>query len=294
MLMKYLLIAAILMCASGPVLAQEDVKAKHAVYTLCVENIEKDPHKAFEYCSDYLNKYPNDNKTQTELVGKFITAYKKISQWLKSVPADYFTEKTAKWAVFRPGLLATIPTENSRAGNYSILIKREYGSRDENKLLAKAETLYKNPDRVDLELLKQWRYNAEPYVILPDGEPKWWGGPTSSIQTAELVSTGAVLYYYNISQSFRSNEGKLNSDSFRFLSSTLKYEASIKKMDVYERSGKSFNNVYVANMTLTWGQVCGGLCGSGFTRNKIVVMSPSGEILEMFLDDPVNNSSWIA
>ena len=36
------------------------------------------------------------------------------------------------------------------------------------------------------------------------------------------------------------------------------------------------------------------LCGSGFTRNKVVVMSPKGEILEMFLDDPVNNSSWIA
>ncbi|HYV11106.1 MAG TPA: hypothetical protein VE980_09440 [Pyrinomonadaceae bacterium] len=36
------------------------------------------------------------------------------------------------------------------------------------------------------------------------------------------------------------------------------------------------------------------LCGYGFTRNKIVVMSPSGEILEIFLDDPVNRSSWIS
>ena len=185
--MRYLLIGAVLMCACGPVLAQEDIQAKHAVYALCVEHIEKDPHKAFEYCSDYLNKYPNDNKTQTEFVGKFITAYKKISQWLQSVPANYFTEKTAKWAVFSPGLLATIPAENSRAGNYSILIKREYGSPDEDKLLAKAETLYKNPDRVDLELLKQWRYTAEPYVILPDGEPKWWTGPVSTILAAELV-----------------------------------------------------------------------------------------------------------
>jgi len=294
MLMKYLLIAAILMCASGSVPAQEDIKAKHAVYALCVEHIEKDPHKAFEYCNDYLNKYPNDNKTQTEFVGKFITAYKKIAQWLKSVPANYFTEKTAKWAVFSPGLLATIPIENSRVGDYSILIKREYGSPEEDKLLAKAETLYKNPDRVDLELLKQWRYNAEPYVILPDGEPKWWSGPSGTIQAAALVSTGAVIYYYNISQALRSNEGKLNNNSFKFVSSTLKYEASIKKMDVYERSGKSFNNVYVANMTLTWGQICGGLCGSGFTRNKIVVMNPSGEILEMFLDDPVNRASWVS
>ena len=46
-------------------------------------------------------------------------------------------------------------------------------------------------------------------------------------------------------------------------------------------------------MTLTWGQFCGRLCAFGFTRNKIVVMSPSGEILEMFLDDPLNRMSWI-
>ena len=90
------------------------------------------------------------------------------------------------------------------------------------------------------------------------------------------------------------NEGKLNEKSFKFLRSNLKYEASIKKLDVYERAGKSFSNVYVANMTMTWGEMCGSLCGYGFTRNKLVVMSASGEILEMFLDDPVNNRAWIS
>jgi hypothetical protein len=130
-------------------------------------------------------------------------------------------------------------------------------------------------------------------VDLPDGEPKWWTGPTQSILTSELVTTEAVLYYYNISQALRDNQGKLKDSSFGFLSSNLKYEAWIVKMDVYERSGKSFQSVYVANLTLTWGQHCGVLCGSGFTRNKIVVMNPSGEILEMFLDDPANRSSWI-
>lgn len=153
---------------------------------------------------------------------------------------------------------------------------------------------FTNPEGADLELLKQWRYNAEPYVVLPDGEPKWWSGPVNGILATEFVTTGAVLYYYNISQTLRNNGGKLNENSFKFLSSNLKYEASIKKMDLYERSGKSFSNVYVANMTLTWGEMCGSLCGHGFTRNKIVVMSTSGEILEMFLDDPVNRSSWIS
>jgi len=291
--MNYLLLGAILLTAGASTLAQEDIKAKHAAYYRCMDHIETDPHKAYQYCSDYLNKYPNDDKRLTEFAGKFVTAYKKISQYLKSVPMNYFTEKTTEWAVFSPGLLATIPTENSR-GNHEILIKRDYGSPDEDKLLAKAEALYKNPEPIELELLKNWRNIAEPYVLFPDGEPKWWTGSVDTILAAELVTSGAVLYYYNISQTLRSKEGKLKENSFTFSNSTLKYEASIKKMDVYERSGKSFKDVYVANMTLTWGQVCGGLCGSGFTRNKIVVMSPSGEILEMFLDDPANSSSWIA
>jgi hypothetical protein len=292
--MKYFFIAAILLCASGVTLAQEDVKAKHAAYFLCIENIENDPHEAYGYCSDYLKKYPNDDKRLTDFAGKFVTAYRKISQYLKSVPMNYFTEKTTGWAVYSPGMLATIPFEDSKGSKYQILIKREYGSPDEEKLLAKTESLYKNPEPVERELLKEWRYIAEPYVLLPDGEPKWWTGPVNTIQSAELVSTGAVLYYYNISQILRSNEGKLNENSFKFVSSNLKYEASIKKMELYERAGKSFSNVYVANMTMTWGEVCGSLCGYGFTRNKIVVMSSSGEILEMFLDDPVNRSSWIS
>ena len=291
--MKYFLMIAILVFTSGATLAQEDVKAKYAAYQLCIDNIEKDSHKAYEYCSDYVNKYPND-KTYIDFPAKFVTAYKKISQYVKSVPAADFAEKTTGWAVYSPGLLATIPSEDSRDAHHPILIRREYGSPNEEKLLAKAESLYKNPDPIELELVKQWRSIADKYFVFPDGEPKWWTRQVDTILATELVTTQAVLYYYNMSQTLRNKEGKLQENSFTFFHSSLKYEASIKKMDVYERAGRGFNNVYVANMTLTWAQVCGGLCGYGFTRNKIVVMSPSGEILEMFLDDPVNNSSWIS
>jgi hypothetical protein len=292
--MKYFLVAAILLSIGGTTPPQEDVKAKHAAYSLCTDNIEKDPHKAYEYCSDYLNKYPNDDQRLTGFAGKFVTAYKKISQYLKSVPMTDFAEKTNRWAVYSPGLLAAIPSEDSRHADHAILIKREYGSFGEEKLLAKAESLYKNPDPIEHDLLKEWRYVAEPDFVLPDGAPKWWTGKVDTILATEVVTTEAVLYYYNTSKAFISKEGILKENSFKFSSSSLEYKASIKKMDVYEHAGKSFNNVYVANMTLTWAQVCGSLCGYGFTRNKIVVMSPSGEILEMFLDDPVNSSSWIS
>ena len=293
--MKYFLIAAILLSINGLTLAQEDVKANRAAaYYRCTGYMEKDPRKAYDYCSEYLKTYPNDNKTLVDNATKFVAAYKKISQYLKSVPMAHFVEITPNWAVYSPGLLATIPIEESRDRNYPILIKREFVSSTEEKLLAKAESLYKNPEGFDLELFKGWRHLADENVVLPDGEPQWWTGTSSGILATELVTTQAVLYYYNLLQTLREKQGKLSEKSATYSSANLDYKASIKKLDVYERAGKTFRNVYVANMTLTWGQVCGGLCGFGFTRNKIVVMSANGEILEMFLDDPVNNSSWIA
>jgi hypothetical protein len=292
--MKYFLIAAILLFSGVSTSAQEDVNAKRAAYYRCAGQIEKDPHNAYEPCADYLEKYPNDDKRLTEYVGRFVKAYKKISEYVKSVPTSDFSEITTNWAVYNPHLLATISPDDTHDPHYQVLIKREYGSPEEERLLAKAESVYKNPQAVEPELLRQWRYIADDYSVLPEGEPKWWTGRSDGTLATELVTTGAVLYYYNLSQDFRNNAGRLKDGSFQFIGSTLKYEASIKKMDVYERAGRSFSDVYVANMTLTWGQVCGGLCGSGFTRNKIVVMGTSGEILEMFLDDPVNRSSWVS
>jgi hypothetical protein len=292
--MKQFLLIAILLLASGSALSQENNQTPHAAYALCTEHIEKDPHKAYEYCSDYLNKYPDDNPKLIEFAGRFVTAYQRISQYGQSVPLNQFAELTPEWAVYRPALLATIPVEDSRDAKYPILIKRAYGSPGEEKLLAKAEAVYQNPETSTLRLLKDWGRFADKNAASPAGEPKWWSGEVDTILGADVVTTEAVIYYYNISQELRNKNGILKANTFTFFSSSLKYEASIKQVDAYERAGKSFTNVYVANMTLTWAQVCGGLCGFGFTRNKIVVLSPSGEIVGMFLDDPVNRRSWVS
>ena len=160
--MKYFLIAAILLSIRGLTLPQEDVKANRAAaYYRCTGYMEKDPRKAYDYCSEYLKTYPNDNKTLVDNATKFVAAYKKISQYLKSVPMAHFVEITPNWAVYSPGLLATIPIEESRDRNYPILIKREFVSSTEEKLLVKAESLYKNPEGFDLELFKGWRHLAD-------------------------------------------------------------------------------------------------------------------------------------
>jgi len=292
--MKYFLIVATLLLAGGSVLAQQNNQTPRAAYVLCTEHIQNDPQKAYEYCSDYLNKYPDDDPKLIEYAGRFVTAYKRISQYRESLPLSQFAELTPGWAVYLPALSATIPSENSPDAKHPILIKREYGSPEEERLLVKAEAVYQNPQTSAGRMLRDWGRLADKNAAIPDGEPRWWSGEVDTILAADLVTTEAVLYYYNISQALRNNNGILKPNTFTFFSSSLKYVASIKKLDTYERAGKSFTDVYVANMTLTWAQVCGGLCGFGFTRNKIVVFSPSGEVLGMFLDDPVNSSSWVS
>jgi hypothetical protein len=292
--MKILIILVFSLVPVCAISAQEDVTAKHAAYYLCIDNIETEPYKAYGYCSDYLKKYPDDDKRLTQFAGMFVTAFEKVARYVKSVPVTDFTEVAPGWAVYKPGLSKTMPILNDEKGTYKISISRDYGSLDEEKLLNKAESLYKNPETVGRELLKTWRHLSQEHAALPDGEPKWWGGTFDTIQQTELVTTEAVLYYYDTVMLMRNNGGKIMENSFVFGSANLKYAAAIKKMDVYTRSGKTFKNVYVADLTLTWAQVCGGLCGAGFTRNKIVVLGMKGEILEMFLDDPVNNSNWVS
>ncbi|HEX8567835.1 MAG TPA: hypothetical protein VF648_19500 [Pyrinomonadaceae bacterium] len=293
--MKYKVLVAVvffLISAQCFVFAQEDVKAKHEAYYLCINTMEKEPPKAYQFCSEYLKKYPNDDARLVEFARKWLVSYEKISRYLNSTEPFFAAELGQTWAVYLPDLEKRIPIVSDKDDSHKIEIVRNFNSPSEDKLLSKAEAVYRNPQELSKELNGGWRYLSE-RDNLPEGEPKWWAGYSDTILSAEIVTTGAVLYYFNISKKLQKNP-KLNDPGFTFSRTELKYDSSIKKFDKFERSGKVFNNVYVADLNLTWAQVCGGLCGHGFTRNKVVVLGEKGNILEMFLDAPVNRSSWVS
>jgi len=275
------------------VFAQEDIKAKHGAYYLCINSMEKEPQQAFARCSEYLKTYPDDDKRLTDFVKGWISAYEKISRYIDSTNNFLVSDAAQTWSIYKPDLSKKIPIIKEIDRPHKIEIFREYNSPFEEDLLSKAEAVYENPKDVQKDLLAGWRYLSNPNTALPDGEAKWWSGSSDSILSTDVVTTGAVLYYYNISRKMQA-DNKQKIGGFVFQRSELKYQSSIKKLAKYDRGGKSFSNVYVADMNLTWGQVCGGLCGEGFTRNKIVVLSEKGEVLEMFLDNPVNQTSWVS
>lgn len=290
--MKFAGLLAVLVLLAAPLCAQkEDVKAKHAAYYLCINTIEKNPHQAKEYCSAYLKKYPNDDARLVEFVKKWISAYGKISTYLK-IFRD--SENAARWMVYKPDLKKKIPIVSQEDSFHKVKISREFAASKEEKLLRKAEAVYPSFETISRDLFRGWRYLSEPQASLPSGEPKWWTGSFDTILSAQTVTTGAVIYYYDISRKLKENNHKIKENSFTFYRTELKYRSSIKKTGKYERSGKTFSNVYVADMNLTWGQVCGGLCGHGFTRNKVVVLDEDGAILDLFLDAAVNFTHWVS
>jgi hypothetical protein len=270
----------------------EQIKAKHDAYFLCLNNIETKPREAYAYCSSYLRRYPNDDPRLVEFATSFTTAFLKIDSYLKTIPASDFID-SAKWSIYKPDLQKAIPWTKDADSKHRIEISRQFASPAEDKILARAEATYRPRALLDAELLKQWRYAAQPHVTFPEGEPPWFTGPFDGILAASVVTASAIEYYYDISQRLRTDDA-LEPEGLKFGSTGLKYIASIKLTPEYSHGDKTFRNVYVAEMSLTWGQVCGGLCGYGFTRVKTVILDTNGEVLEAILDDPVNSSSWIS
>ncbi len=275
-----------------------EIKAKHAAYYLCLNTMGKEPEKALNNCSTYLKKYPNDDARLVEFAGSFVkrfsAANEKISAYLKSVPSDLFIGGSDSWAIYKPDLSKNIPFASEKDGNYKIEIRREYNSQAEEELLNKAEAVYQNPKNTTKDLYKNWASLPESNFDLPKGEPKWWTGFGGTIPQVEVVTTSAVIYYYNLTQNLRVFKGKIKERDFTQTQTNLVYNASLKKLDKFTRAGKTFSNVYVADMSISWGEVCGGLCGHGWTRNKIVVLNDKGDVLEMFLDADVNHQMWMS
>jgi hypothetical protein len=288
------LLSLIVLSVTLSVAGQEDVEAKHAAYYRCINNIEVAPYEAYARCTEYLKAYPKDDPRLVDFAGMFVKAFDNITAYLKSVPRESFTDISPEWAVYLPDLQKTLPPINDPEGKYTIIIHRDFKSAKEQDLLRKAEAVYPNPEKTEQELFKNWRNMSDARAVPPLGGPRWGEGGNDSIPTTTVVTTSAVLYYYNTSLSMRKNSGKIPDNGFTFINSNLKYDAVIKRNDIFERGGKEFENVYIANMTLTWGQMCGSLCGAGFTRNKIVVLNEKGDILGLFLDDPVKGSHWVS
>jgi hypothetical protein len=290
----FLLLASMLACT--PALAQ-DAAAPHS-YEHCTASIKNTPQDAYEPCKQYLEQMPLDDPNHIECVKKWIADYDKALpyvQFLQGLTAD---EKAA-WLVYEPDMTIQLPQTSEPKGPYKIEISRSFANSNQEAMLRKAEAVYSSPSDMVAKVfrsLDDWEPDGQGNERTRERAPLWGMRGNDEIQSTQIVTARAVRYYYDLTLAVRQNPHLPS--GFDALNTDLKYTATIKHFDHYSRKHDdkedSFENVYVADLTLKWGFGCGGLCGMGFTRNKLVVLNDKGEVIAMYLDAPENSSSWVS
>jgi hypothetical protein len=269
---------------------QDNLQARRVSYALCETNLRKDPELAYKSCKEYLAKYPDDDSGRVQMAFKWVTAYEKVLAYTKALQTISSTSSNRDWLIFEPDLNIHLPQVSERDGNYKIEIARSFSNTREAEMLAKAEAVYGNQDKFISMILRDPGSWAED---LPEqAAPLWGARGNDNVLVTEVVTASAVRYYYDLSISAR--EHRKFRSVFQMISTGLKYTASIMHHAKYEHSGQRFDDVYVADLNLEWSSICGGLCGVGFTRNKLVVLDHNGDVLALFLDAKENRSMWVS
>jgi hypothetical protein len=280
-------LAGLLSCVSAG--AQDNPQPKPDAFERCVHAMSYDRRSSYQLCKEYLEKYPKDDSERVQSVTRWIAAYDHALDYAKRL-SSFSASSGHDWFLYEPDISVEIPEVVQQEGPFKIEIKYSYNSPLEASLLKKAEAVYGKQDNF-ISMIRQdpagWAPDLPAKVV-----PLWGSRGNDNVQVAQVITASSLRYYYDLSMAMR--EKRKFHEVFQMQTTGLKYSASIKHFENYEHAGTKFHDVYVADLNLEWSSICGGLCGIGFTRNKLVVFDNNGELLELFLDAPINRGMWVS
>jgi hypothetical protein len=244
----------------------------------------------YKSCQEYLEKYPNDNAKRRERADKFVRGYEHVMSYAKALQAFAIAQPNV-WFIYEPDLKIDLPKlVETVKDSYKIEIKRSFENPAAEAMLRKAEAVY-GPQFHYIDSMRSVPENWAD--TLPDEiAPQWGEVDNDNVMMTEVITASAVKYYYDLSISAREHRKFRN--VFPMNSTSFKYNASVKHYDEWEHAATRYSDVYVADLNLEWGSACGGLCGIGFTRNKLVVFDKNSEVVRMYLDAAVNRTMWVS
>ncbi|MDX9974833.1 MAG: hypothetical protein RBU21_17735 [FCB group bacterium] len=185
----------------------------------------------------------------------------------------------AIWLIACAASLAGCPSELATRLRYDVHINRHFDTLLERDLILVAENTYPDPEDV-VELY--------PLGTNPEDLPEnvWWyyGYFGSDTRYPYAITADAIEYYKQKVLEDRANAvpepdlWEAHSEDFRY-TATVKYFATFNGEE-----GETFSDVYVVTMSLNWRESCGPLCGGGFYQDREVVLTPSGEVLQVLGD----------
>lgn len=285
-------VASLLCSAIVPVgySLQDQALSGNDRFDVCVAKIESaPPQDAYNSCTEYLEQSGSDHTDHVLRVKTWVMLYKEIRPFMKFLQSLTVDEK-ARWLLYESDIAVELPQTSQTEGPYTIQIARSFANLTEEALLRKAEAVYPGPDEMIRDALLSSGGRVD--EILREMAPIWGEPGNDNIELTNVVTARAVRYYYDLTLAAR-KEPRLPT-GFTAVRTALKYDAAIKYLDRYSHGKDAFDSVYLANLTLEWRFTCGGLCGMGFTRNKLVVLDGHGNVVAMYLDAPANFESWVS
>ena len=259
------------------------------LFARCASDMEKAPGDAYESCARFVKEAPPSDSENIQKAKRWLgrNAPKlPFVNYLKSLSSD-----DKQFVVYQPDLTIELPAVNRKTRTGQLKIARSYANLTEETMLRKAEAVYPAPSVMIHQLFYMW--DGWPTGKLSEALEPIWGAPgNDEIMQTETITSSAVRYYYDLVMAAEKNPK--TSSGFDVWHTDLDYAAGIHYLDRYKHGEDSYEDVYVASLDLTWGFTCGGLCGMGFTRNKIVVLGRHGEVIALYLDAPVNFENWVS
>ena len=115
-----------------------------------------------------------------------------------------------------------------------------------------------------------------------NGDTDWWYKQALGIRIPCAITKDAVKYYSDLVEKY----GKQGFKRFIEPSSRLDYHSTIMFHKEFTLDGKSFKNVHVVTLKLTFSQnfAATGTEGMHFEKKRIVVLDNDGKVLQVFGD----------
>jgi hypothetical protein len=277
-----------LLCVGVECFSQETATVPDAAYEACASDIDHAPQNAYDSCARYVRESDSGNPENISKAKEWLethAVYRPYVRYVQSLTPD----DKSKFIVYEPDMTIELPQVNEHDELGTLRIARKFGNLAEEGLLRKAEAVYPGPG----EMLRMFFVN---WAGWPGGQSgpmePFWGVPEKAANPdASVVTARAVRYYYDARQDYR-RDPKIG-PIMKASHVTLEYDGTIQHLDRYVHAGASFEDVYVADLTMMWDFHCGGLCGGGFRRNKVVVLDRHGDVRALYLDAPTNFETTI-
>lgn len=158
---------------------------------------------------------------------------------------------------------------------HKVVILREATDKQQSAMVAAAEAA--QPSK---EALRQAAGDAP----VPAGDKVWWYKEELGIRIPCAVSADAVAYYSDLVGKY----GKQDLKRYAEPSSQLDYHASVKVHKEFKLDDKTFKDVHVVTLKLTFSQHFAATTTEGmrFQKQRVVVLDAAGKVLHLSGDGP--------